>query len=51
MTKRDKLNERLRGYSMLPPKENIAKMTDDELERYLDLLDSAFESAFREAAE
>lgn len=48
MTRREELNERLRGYSMLPPKENIAKMTDDELERYLDLLDSAFEMAFKE---
>lgn len=43
--------KRIKGYSMWPPKQNIEQMTDDELERYIYLVDSAFQAAFEEEEE
>lgn len=48
MSKREELLKRIKGYSVWPPKENIERMTDEELERYINLVDSAFEDAFEE---
>ncbi|MMZ59644.1 hypothetical protein D1872_216940 [compost metagenome] len=51
MTKREELMKRIKGYSMWPPKENIEQMTDEELERYINLVESAFKAAFEEETE
>lgn len=48
VNKREELMKRIKGYSMWPPKENIEQMTDEELERYINLVESAFKAAFEE---
>ncbi|MNJ63069.1 hypothetical protein D3C77_589410 [compost metagenome] len=48
MTKREELLKRVANYSVWPPKEDIEQMTDEELEEYINLVDSVFEDAFGE---